>query len=106
MSPLIMKMSFATLESLKTKFKKVFFYTILVAYSSACSVIVTHPQKGESPFDSHSPTKNMSRPLANDLKACRINIEEQLIKSGLKIYRNQNAAIKECLRRKGWSFHP
>jgi len=79
---------------------------IFAATLSSCSVSVSHPQKGSSVFDSHRPTENMSKALADDLKICRHWVEEQLIKSGLRIYRNQNASIKECLRRKEWSFHP
>gem|GEM_PF-4423772 len=80
--------------------------TSLISLLNGCSVSVSHPQKGESPFDSHKPSINMSKALINDLKTCRSWAQEQLVKSGLKIYRNQHGTIKECLRTKGWSFSP
>lgn len=81
-------------------------FILLIGCSTACSVSVTHPQKGESPFDSHSPSQNMSKALIDDLIPCRHWANEQLVKSGLKVYRNQHGTIKDCLRRKGWSFDP
>ncbi len=73
----------------------------------SCTVSVHHPQKGESSFNSHKPTKEMSSAFREDLEFCRERSQKLLSETGLKVYRDQNQSIKDCLRRqKGWSFKP
>lgn len=48
----------------------------------------------------------MTPALQKDLEACNKFAQEMLMKSGLRIYRAPQAAIKQCLRNKGWEFHP
>lgn len=69
-----------------------------------CSLKVVHSEKGVSPFNSHSPTKEMSDSFKKDLVNCREFTQKMLIKTGLRFYRDQHAAIKYCLRQKGWDF--
>jgi len=77
---------------------------LLLMSSASCSLTLTHPVKGSSVFDSYRPTKNMSASLQKDLKNCRNYAYSLRIKSGMRLARNLDENIKQCLRKKGWSF--
>ena len=78
---------------------------LLTSLLFGCSLKVTHPQKGESVFNSHRPTPEMSESLKEDLIFCQNFSNEMLVKSGMRSYRDGHATIKDCLRRKGWQFY-
>jgi hypothetical protein len=85
--------------------KKLIPKLLLTSLLFGCSLKVTHPQKGESVFNSHRPTPEMSESLKEDLIFCQNFSNEMLVKSGMRSYRDGHATIKDCLRRKGWQFY-
>lgn len=86
--------------------KTVALNALMLLFLSGCAISISHPEKGTSIFNGHQETEEMSSALKMDLRQCREFAEKMMVKSGLKIYRLPHSAVKQCLRNKGWEFHP